>query len=259
MLTVEHLTCRIGSKVILDDVSLSFQPGVLNLIIGPNGAGKSTLVKAIADPGVAGRSGNIKYGGRNLRDFSLPELARIRSVMSQNNEIGFPLTVREVVMLGRFPHFTGRPSRKDDDACEESLAFFNVEDLAGRDYQTLSGGEKQRVHFARVMAQIWHWETDKMRYLILDEPLTFLDVHFQVEFLRKISKLLKSGGLVVVGVVHDLNLAARFADKIVLLNQGKMIAEGETLSVLSVENLRIAYQSEPVIHRAGEKIYLSFD
>jgi iron complex transport system ATP-binding protein len=124
---------------------------------------------------------------------------------------------------------------------------------------TLSGGEKQRVQFARVVSQIWYPVKDSYRYLILDEPLTFLDVHYQFAFMHKILDLLKNKDMVVIGVVHDLNLAAKFADKIVLLNQGRIIADGNKYEVLTKENIKETYQLEPVIHYEKGEMYLFFN
>ncbi|MEI8136586.1 MAG: ATP-binding cassette domain-containing protein, partial [Bacteroidota bacterium] len=241
MLTAKNITYKIGSKMLLDDVSISFEAGKLNLIIGPNGAGKSTFIKVICNH-IQPASGSIYYGNKKVNTTSISELARIRSVLSQNIELFFPLKVSEIVMMGRYPHFTGKPSQKDETACEEAMRFFDVYDMADRNFMTLSGGEKQRVHFARVMSQIWYPVKDSCRYLILDEPLTFLDVHYQFDFMHKMAELLKNNmDLIIIGVVHDLNLAAKFADKIVLLNQGKILAAGDKYTVLSKENIKTAY------------------
>src|SRR5260370_30693716 len=136
-------------------------------------------------------------------------------------------------MMGRYPHFAGKPAATDERACQEVMRFFDVEGMADRDYLTLSGGEKQRVHFARVLAQIWLPTPAKSRYLFLDEPLTFLDIYYQFEFMEKLRELLKQGDLIVVGVVHDLNLAARFADQIVRLHRRKMLAHASRNEVLT--------------------------
>jgi len=257
MLSAKNITYKVGGKTLLDNISVDFEEGNLNLIIGPNGAGKSTLIKIICSQ-IKPESGAVHYAGKNIAATSLSELAQIRSVLSQNIELAFPLTVKEVVMMGRYPHYDGKPGQKDEAACQEAMDFFDVSAMADRNYMTLSGGEKQRVHFARVIAQIWCPVTGSNRYLILDEPLTFLDVHYQFDFMHKITTLLKSKDIVVIGVVHDLNLAARFADKIILLNNGKLLASGNKNEVLTKENITTAYRLEPVIHREKEKMYLFF-
>jgi iron complex transport system ATP-binding protein len=258
MLSAKNTTYKIGNKTLLDDVSVEFEAGKLNLIIGPNGAGKSTLVKVLCHQ-LKPTVGCVFYDKKDANSHSISELAKIRAVLSQNIELAFPLKVSEVVMMGRYPHFTGQARDADKTACEEAMRYFDVFDMADRNYMTLSGGEKQRVHFARVVAQIWYPVPDTLRYLILDEPLTFLDVHYQFDFMHKIKKLLESPDLVVVGVVHDLNLAAKFADKIVLLHQGKILASGDKNAVLTKEHIKMAYRLEPVFHREKEELYLFFD
>ncbi|MBL7891080.1 MAG: heme ABC transporter ATP-binding protein [Bacteroidia bacterium] len=258
MLVAENISYKIGDKTLLENVSLSFEPGKLNLIIGPNGAGKSTLIKTLCNQ-IRPDTGHIFYANRDINKISITELARIRSVLSQNIELAFPLRVNEVVMMGRYPHFVNDPTEQDELACMESMQFFDVDYLSDRNYMTLSGGEKQRVHFARVISQIWYPITGNYRYLFLDEPLTFLDVRYQFNFMRKIVELLKNTDIVVVGVVHDLNLAAKFSDKIILLNDGKVIASGNKYEVLTKENVKTTYQLEPVIVEGKESLYLFFD
>ncbi len=257
MLTAKNITCRAGEKILLDDVSATFLPGRLNLIIGPNGAGKSTFIKVITGQRQP-QAGVVHYGEQDIRGSSVVQLARIRSVLSQEIELAFPLSVRDVVMMGRYPHFSGKASVKDEAACEEAMRFFDVIDMAERNYMTLSGGEKQRVHFARVAVQIWHPVEGNNRYLFLDEPLTFLDVYYQFHFMNRIRTLVESSDIVVAGVVHDLNLAAKFADHIVLFSQGSIAAAGTREEVLTQATIKAAYRLEPVIHRDKDSMYLFF-
>jgi iron complex transport system ATP-binding protein len=257
MLKAIGITYRVGNKTLLDDVSVSFEPGKLNLIIGPNGAGKSTLVKILCNQ-LKPISGSVLYDDTNLEEISVGELAKYRAVLSQSTDLAFPMKVYEVVMMGRYPHFSGRPQAKDLNACEEAMRFFGVLEMSERDYITLSGGEKQRVHFARVLAQIWYPREKGLRYLILDEPLTFLDVHYQFSFMNKLVELLKAKDLVVVGVVHDLNLAAKFADCVLLLNKGGVLANGTKEKVLIAENIQEAYGLEPLVVNQDGEIYLFF-
>ena len=260
MLLAKNITYKIGNKTLLDNVSVSFEPGKLNLIIGPNGAGKSTLIKVLCNQAHP-ETGTVSFGNKNIKDYTAQKLGQIRSVLSQNIELTFPLNVWEVVMMGRYPHFSVKPTELDERACEEAMRFFDVLDLVDRNYVTLSGGEKQRVHFARVLAQIWYPVEDSCRYLIMDEPLTFLDVYYQFQFMHKIVELLHTNDIVVIGVVHDLNLTAKFADKIILINQGKILAEGNKKEVFTKANIKMAYRLNPIIVTDEEKdsLYLFFD
>src|SRR5216683_3860405 len=258
MLSVYEVTRVAGGKPIVDRVSAKFERGQLSLIIGPNGAGKSTLIKLLSKQ-LRPDSGTISYDGMDVSGSTHRDLAKIRAVLSQNIEVSFPLRVWEVVMMGRYPHFAGKPAATDERACQDVMRFFDVEAMADRDYLTLSGGEKQRVHFARVLAQIWFPTPAKSRYLFLDEPLTFLDIYYQFEFMEKLRELLKHGDLIVVGVVHDLNLAARFGDQIVLLHRGKVLAHGSRSEVLTPENIKTAFRLEPKLLRGDDNsIHLIF-
>src|SRR5207247_1542000 len=139
-----NITFRVGNKALICDVSVSFAPGRLHLIIGPNGAGKSTLIKVLARL-LHPQSGAVEYEGKDVRDASEANLARHRAVLSQAVEVAFPLTVRELVMMGRYPHFSGRPRPVDEHIVDEMMKLFDVNEFSYRDYQTLSGGERQRV------------------------------------------------------------------------------------------------------------------
>lgn len=257
MLRVDHISYKIGHAAILQDISLEFEAGKLNMVIGPNGAGKSTLLKVIGRQ-LHPDQGSVHYGSLDIRDAAVVELARIRAVLSQSTDLAFPLKVSEVVMMGRYPHFTGKPGNRDEIACHEAMQMFDLTAMADRNYLTLSGGEKQRVHFARVLAQIWYPVKGQSRYLFLDEPLTFLDIRHQFDFMRLGVELLKDEDMVIIGVVHDLNLAARYADHIVLLHHGSVLSSGDAESVLSADNIRKAFQVESSLHREGGQLHLSF-
>jgi len=247
MLTARNITLRVGKKSLISDISVSFAPGKLHMIIGPNGAGKSTLVKVLARL-LRPQIGDVEYEGVDVSKTSEAKLAKCRAVLSQAIEVAFPLTVREVVMMGRYPHFGGRPGPTDERIVDEAMQHFDVTEFSQRDYQTLSGGERQRVNFARVLSQLWpdgSATAQSCRYLFLDEPLTFLDIRHQIDFLRKIRKFTDSPGVVTVGVVHDLNLAARFADQIVLLNHGRVVANGPAAEVLTAERIQAVFEVSP--------------
>jgi iron complex transport system ATP-binding protein len=234
-----------GSHEILHGVSAAFEPGRLHLIIGPNGAGKSTLVKVLSRL-LKPQSGRVLYDGTDVARAGEQALAQRRAVLSQAIEIAFPLWVHEVVMMGRYPHFSGRPAARDSAVVAEVMRYCDVEDLADRSYPTLSGGEKQRVNFARVLAQVWQPRAEGGRVLFLDEPLTFLDIGHQIDLMRKLREFGAAPDLTVVGVVHDLALAARFADQLVLMHDGAVLASGPPQSVMTPANVRTAFGVEPV-------------
>jgi len=251
MLQASNLTRVASGRRLLDGVSLGFGKGQLNLIVGPNGAGKSTLLKVLSGQ-LAPHSGDVRYGDVPLRGLSPQRLATMRAILSQSVQIAFPLRVREVVMMGRYPHFLGRPSAADETVCAEVMRLFDVDSMADRDFLTLSGGEQQRVHFARVLAQIWRPVPGPGRYLFLDEPLTFLDISHQFEFMRTVQQLARREELVVAGAVHDLNLAARYADRLLLLHEGKVLATGTRDEVLTARNVEAAFRVTPSVLRSPD-------
>ena len=263
MLTATNITFRVGNKTLISGVSVSFAAGKLHLIIGPNGAGKSTLVKVLARL-LRPQEGRVEYEEVDVSNASEAELAKRRAVLSQAVEVAFPLTVREVVMMGRYPHFGGRPGPADEKVVDEVMQHFDVTEFSERDYQTLSGGERQRVNFARVLAQLWRDGSSdggsSCRYLFLDEPLTFLDIRHQIDFLKKIRRFTDAPDVVTVGVVHDLNLAARFADQIVLLDNGAVVANGTPTEVLTAERIEAVFDVKPTfIPSQHSGVHLVFD
>jgi len=265
MLTADNISYQINGRVLVSDISLSLEPGKVHLFIGPNGAGKSTLVKLLARS-TRPATGKIEYNGINIAQTGEPELAKHRAVLSQAIEIAFPLSVREVAMMGRYPHFSGSPGPTDKAVVDEMLAYFDVKGFSDRNYQTLSGGERQRVNFARVLAQLWrhepHGDADGKfgRFLFLDEPLTFLDIHHQIDFMQKVRQLADEPDMVVIGVVHDLNLAARFADTIVLLENGRITANGTPAEVLTADTIHRAFNvNTTFVPVANDRPHLIFD
>lgn len=271
MLEAHNITFRVGNRALISEVSVRFEPGRLHLVIGPNGAGKSTLIKVLARL-LRPQTGKVEYEGADVRGRSESDLAKSRAVLSQAVEVAFPLTVREVVMMGRYPHFGGRPGPVDEKITDELMESFEVMEFRMRNYQTLSGGERQRVNFARVLAQLWRASSgsspvhgspstlSSCRYLFLDEPLTFLDIRHQIAFMKKVRGFANAPDVVTVGVLHDLNLAARFADRIVLLNHGHVVATGTAAEVLTTDRIRNVFGVEPTfipVKQSG--VHLIFD
>lgn len=260
MLVGSNITFRVGSKALISDISASFTAGALHLLVGPNGAGKSTLVKVLARL-LRPQTGTVEYDGSDVSHTNEAELAKQRAVLSQAIEIAFPLTVREVVMMGRYPHFAGRPGPTDERIVDEVMQHFDVVEFKDRYYQTLSGGERQRVNFARVLAQLWSDDSaGSCRYLFLDEPLTFLDIRHQIDFMKRIRSFTNAADVVTVGVVHDLNLAARFADQILMLNGGRVVANGTPAEVLTTERIEQVFGVAPtMVHTEHSGFHLIFN
>jgi ABC-type cobalamin/Fe3+-siderophores transport system ATPase subunit len=219
----------------LAGVSARVAPGELVAVAGPNGSGKTTLVRAVT--GLVPLSGGaVRVEGRPLAEWRRAELARVLGVVPQREDIVFPLRVEEAVMLGRYARLgpLGAPGAADHGAVASALARCDAVALARRSTDTLSGGEWQRVRLARALAQ-------EPSVLLLDEPTASLDVRHEMEILELIRGLVDHGlaGLVIT---HQLNLAARFADRIVLLNEGRVVAEGAPAEVLRKETLDTVFQ-----------------
>ncbi|QQN36550.1 heme ABC transporter ATP-binding protein [Rahnella aceris] len=237
-MVAENLTYSVNSRRLIDDVSLSLQSGEMVALIGPNGAGKSTLMRMLTGY-LMPQSGQISLQGRQLNDWPAQELARTRAVMRQNSTLAFGFSVREVLTLGRSPHGQQNMQR----ALTEVMTQTDCLNLAERDYRHLSGGEQQRVQLARVLIQLWQ-PAPSSRWLFLDEPTSALDLYHQQHALRLLRQLTLQTPLAVCCVLHDLNLAALYADRIILLHGGKVVASGTPVDVLSEAILSRWYQAD---------------
>ena len=226
----------------VDGVSFVAPRGQLTALAGPNGSGKSSIVRALLRRADVAR-GAVTIDGRDVSTLSYAELARDVAVVPQREEAAFPTRVREYVALGRYPHLGlwRAPAGEDDRAVDQALAQAGVDDLAERDTDALSGGEWQRVRIARALAQ-------KTPALVLDEPTTFLDVAHEMAIFELLSSLARSG-LAVLLVSHQLNLVARFADTIVLLDEGKVATSGAPADVMQADRLESIYRWPVVITR----------
>jgi iron complex transport system ATP-binding protein len=226
----------------VDGVSFVAPRGQLTALAGPNGSGKSSIVRALLRRADVAR-GAVTIDGRDVTTLSYAELARDVAVVPQREEAAFPTRVREYVSLGRYPHLGlwRAPAGEDDRAVDQALAQAGVDDLAERDTDALSGGEWQRVRIARALAQ-------KTPALVLDEPTTFLDVAHEMAIFELLSSLARSG-LAVLLVSHQLNLVARFADTIVLLDEGKVATSGPPADVMQADRLESIYRWPVVITR----------
>ena len=218
-----------GGRALLRDLELAVQPGEVLIVLGANGAGKSTLLRCLSGE-LTPDDGMLSLNGQALATWTPRDCAKRRATLPQQSLLNFPFTALEVALMGRIPH--GGPKRADIDIATQALAAAAAAHLAERRYTTLSGGERQRVHLARVLAQVWQpLPADEPRYLLLDEPTASLDLphqHTTLELMRQWARC----GLGVLVVLHDLNLAAQYGDRIAVLKAGRLAAVGEPRGVL---------------------------
>jgi iron complex transport system ATP-binding protein len=222
MLELKNIGYTINKTTILEDISLSFKDHHFNVLLGPNGAGKSTLMK-IATGVLPPSVGSVFLDDKDLSTYSTKTLALKRAVLSQHFDMTFPLSVKEVVMMGRYPHFDSTPSVSDRQIIESAIEKVSMTHKIHQNYMTLSGGEKQKVQMARVLAQIWHTPDDtEHKYLFLDEPTTSLDIHYQLQILD-IAKGLLAHNTTVIAILHDLNLSFQYGNPFFFLERGKLV------------------------------------
>ncbi|NPV52708.1 MAG: ABC transporter ATP-binding protein [Firmicutes bacterium] len=235
-LLIKDICFSYGSHRALDNVSLEVHAGEVVSLVGPNGSGKSTMLRCIAHV-LKPQQGAIYLDGREATRVSSREMARLLGYVPQLSVEIFPLTVFEAVLLGRKPYITWGVSQKDKDVVARVLKFMGIEDLAPRFLDELSGGEKQKVLIARALAQ-------EPEVFLFDEPTSSLDIKHQLEVLEVIRGLAIERGCSVVMVLHDLNLASRFSDKMLLLRGGKVFAAGRPETALTPENIEAVYGVE---------------
>ena len=221
------LSYRVNGVDLLENIELELKRGQLHAVIGENGAGKTTLLDVLARD-VEPSSGWVKYRERPISEFSVAELALRRAYLRQHHALEFGFRAIEVIRLGRLPF------GPDSQIVDQVVTALALKDLCHRDYTTLSGGEKQRVQIARVLTQVWQAED---MICLLDEPLTGLDFRHQF-LLMKLLRELASRGLTIVMVMHDLRIAARYADQLVLLEHGQLLERGQPSKVLTEKNLQ---------------------
>jgi iron complex transport system ATP-binding protein len=246
MLDVRNITIRIDGATLLREVSASVRPGAVTVVVGPNGAGKSTLLRA-ASGEYTPAEGTVELEGTPLHHWRARDVAQRRAVLPQQSSLSFPFAVLDVVLMGRMPHAGGSAEPRDGQIAWAALEAVQVTHLAERLYPTLSGGEQQRVHMARAMAQIWEpppGEGD--RYLLLDEPTASLDLAHQHRLLELARGLAQEGTGVLI-VLHDLNLAAQYADEVVLLHQGTVRAAGPPEHVLTPALIEATFEIPVVV------------
>jgi iron complex transport system ATP-binding protein len=254
VIVAENLGVHIAGRRLLRNVAAAVAPGEFVAIIGPNGAGKSTLLRALSGE-LRATEGRVSLDGVPIERVPRIELARRRAVLPQAVRLAFPMLAEEVVALGRTPHFGTDLMRDDKVAVAAAIGWAGVGHLCSRVYDTLSGGEQQRVNLARVFAQISIRTPDGPRYLLLDEPTAPLDVAQQHHVLRLI-RALADNGVGVCAVLHDLNQAALWADRIIAIRDGEGAATGTPEDVITEQTLEAVYAMpfEVLFSRQGQPL-----
>lgn len=248
-LAAQHLEVTLAGRTVLNDVSLSLPSAQLVALVGPNGAGKTTLLRALA--GLVPSTGTVEVGGDRLSSLSLRERAKRFGYLPQGHLVHWPLPAKDVVALGRYPHGATDPARlsaRDEQAVLRAMQATNVVEFAERPITELSGGERSRVALARVLAV-------EAPIVLADEPTASLDPRYQIDVMINLRGAADRGVLVVV-VTHDLGLAARFADTVLVLSAGRLVAQGKPAQALSeqimadvfrISAYRADYRNEVVI------------
>lgn len=235
-LKLTDVSYTVDRKRLLSDINVSIQPGKINSFIGPNGAGKTTLLRVAS--GALSALG-VTLNSIPLTEFALDDRARKVACLNQSSELEFPFKCFEVLRLGRIPHRTSR--RYDERIVEEVINRLGLDGLADRIYTTMSGGEKQRVQIGRILCQVW--DNIDSAFVFFDEPTAELDLAHQLVFFDVI-KMLAAKGASVSLVLHDINLASRFSDDLVLLKSGRILAMGHPREVVTKENIRLTFSVE---------------
>lgn len=243
MITINNLSHHIGKQQILHGIDLSLPPSQVIALIGPNGAGKSTLFSVMArlQPLQTGQvSFAVNGEERDIVSCDARTLATTVAMLSQDNQVQGRLRVHELLMFGRYPYHQGRPTADDQQKVDEIIARFELEPLADRFLSTLSGGQRQRVLIAMIVCQ-------DTPYLLLDEPLNNLDMYHSGRLMRELRKLSHSQQKTVVIVLHDINQAAQFADTVVTMKDGHVMAVGSPVDVITQETMKTLYKVDVTV------------
>ena len=241
MIEIRNMSVTLSGRAVLKEIAFAARPGALTAICGPNGCGKTTTLKTIAGD-LRPDLGEVVLNGARVSELQPWQLAEMRGVLPQASNLAFPFTVTEVLRMG----LSGRSNRKaeaDRAVMEKALAAVDLQGFAGRFYQELSGGEQQRVQLARVLCQIdAPVAGGQPRWLLLDEPVASLDILHQLAIMRLAKAFCRDGGG-VVAVMHDLNLTALYADQVILMREGRLVAKGSPKDTITDDNLLKAFST----------------
>lgn len=252
-LAITDLSFGYNGKATIEDVFLEVERGEVVSLVGPNGAGKSTLIKCI-DRILRPQRGTVLVDGKAASLMGSKDFSRMMGYVPQSTKEIFPYTVFDIVLMGRRPHIGWRVTGGDVKVVAKTLKFMGIEQFASRYFDELSGGEKQKIAMARAIVQ-------EPEILLLDEPTSNLDIKHQLEVMRTVRLLVEKGGISAIMAMHDLNLASRFSDKIVMLKDGRVFEMGRPESVLIPENIEKVYgvRAEVIKDSTGRPYVMPID
>ncbi|MGE7842937.1 ABC transporter ATP-binding protein [Lysinibacillus sp. NPDC093712] len=252
MIQVKEISKFFGKKPVIQDVSVDVAPGKITSFIGPNGAGKSTLLSMVSRL-LNADTGEVLLDKSDVRRWKSDDFAKRVSILKQSNYMNVRLTIRELVSFGRFPYSKGNLKPEDEQKVDEAIQYMNLADIQHNYLDELSGGQRQRAFIAMVIAQ----DTD---YILLDEPLNNLDMKHSVQIMKILRKLVDELGKTVVIVLHDINFASVYSDRIVALKNGRVIKDGPTNDIINSDALKEIYDMDiPVQEQNGCRICVYFN
>lgn len=248
MLTVDDLSFGYRKKKILNNICLELHKGEILSIVGPNGTGKTSLLKCILGINRPD-SGSVRVNDRDAFGMDRRDHAKCVGYVPQSSPSKFPITVFDAVLMGRRPYIRWKPTKNDFEKTAQVIESMNLKDIALRDFDKLSGGQKQKVLLARAIAQ----DTD---YLLLDEPTSNLDLKHQLEVLEMLSGLVKKKPVAAMLAMHDLNLASRFSHRVIMMKAGQIFCTGSPQHVMTVENIRSVYGVQAIVSHTNGQPYI---
>ena len=256
MLKTEGLSYSIEENTLLHNIDVHFDPNRFHVIMGANGAGKTTLLRLLAG-NLRPTEGEVFLFDRPVRTYSKLELAKKRAVLSQHYQIAFPIGASDIVMMGRYPFFHTAPSKHDRQICTEAIQVMDSNELYTREYNTLSGGEAQKIQMGRVLAQIWEAKSGGEKILFLDEPVSHLDLKYQHQLLQT-AKEWCSSHVTVIAILHDINLALLYADRIIFLKSGNLIHDLQQPSAITNTMIKEVFDVDSKVMEVekGRKVVL---
>ncbi|MCY8046614.1 ABC transporter ATP-binding protein [Bacillus haynesii] len=245
MIEVRDIMKQFGEQTVVHPTTLTIQKGMITSFIGPNGAGKSTLLSIISRL-IGMDAGKVLIDGKEIGAYKSNDLAKKISILKQSNQINIRLTVRELVSFGRFPYSQGRLSKEDWAYVNEAIDYMKLRDIEHKHLDQLSGGQCQRAFIAMVIAQ----DTD---YILLDEPLNNLDMKHSVEIMKLLKDLVENRGKTIVIVIHDINFASVYSDRIAALKNGRIVKEGPAEDIIQTPVLKDIYEMDIPIQQIGDQ------